>query len=340
MTKKRLDELLAKYEPRLAARFRGLMARVRNRRSVAELEAMIESGAGGEMLATILDDVDAAAKVMASEAVALDAVVGRAVTAWIAGEIGKVVTYDSVNVRAVARLANTREMLRLWWGADQRQAIDAVLQEVGAGLVEGINPRQMAVGIRDSIGLTPERARAVANYRRALESNSRKVFGYDLRDKRSDRAVESAIKSGKPLSQSKIDKLVDKYQARQIASRAEAIARTEAARALHEADAESFEQVVESGDLDEDRIQCEWLAGVAPRTRNHHVPMRGQLRRFRRAFRSGQGNALRYPCDPDAPASETVHCRCKVVRKILPAGKVAVDSDEATSDAAPAAPAP
>ena len=64
MTKKRLDELLAKYEPRLAARFRSLMARVRGRRSAAELEVMIERGASSEVISTILDDIDASAQVL------------------------------------------------------------------------------------------------------------------------------------------------------------------------------------------------------------------------------------------------------------------------------------
>ena len=325
MTKKRLDELLAKYEPRLAARFRSLMARVRGRRSAAELEVMIERGASSEVISTILDDIDASAQVMATEAAALDAVVGQAVSAWIGEEIGKLVSYDGVNARAVQRLTSSRDLLRRWWGADQQQAIDAVLQEVGAGLVEGINPRQMAIAIRDSIGLTPDRARAVVNYRRALEANSRKALGYELRDARSDKAVIRAIKDGKPLSQERIDRLVGRYHERQIANRAEAIARTEAARVLHEADEESFTQAVDAGHLEAARIQCEWHAGVAPRTRDSHVAMRGQLRRFLVPFTSGKGNALRYPCDPEAPASDVVRCRCKVTRKILPAGKVAID---------------
>lgn len=333
MTKKRLDELLAKYEPRLAARFRSLMQRVRGRRSAAELEVMIERGATSEAIGTIMDDVDAAAQAMASEVAALDMVIGRAVSAWIGEEVGKLISYDGANARAVQRLASSRDWLRRWWGADQQQAIDAVLEEVGAGLVEGINPRQMAIAIRDSIGLTPDRARAVANYRKALEANSRRTLGYELRDHRSDRAVARAIKDGKPLSQAQIDKLVNRYHERQIAHRAEAIARTESARALHEADDESFAQAVEAGHLEEDRIQCEWHAGTAPRTRDSHVKMRGQLRRLRHPFTTGKGYSLRYPCDPEAPSSEVVNCRCRVSRKILPAGRVAVDAARASEPA-------
>lgn len=329
MTKTRLDALLARYEPRLAARFRSLMARVRSRRTVAELEVLIESGAGAEVVSQILDDVDAAAKVMAAEAAAIDAAAGKAITAWIAGQVGASIVYDTTNLRAVARLATSRRYLSLWWGQDQREAIEAVLSEVGRGLVTGVNPRQMAIAIRDSIGLTPDRARAVTAYRRALETGSRRALGYELRDKRSDRTVAAASKvGGKPLPQAKIDKMVKRYHDRQIASRAETIARTEANRALHGADDEAFAQVIEGGKLEVDRIQEEWLAGSPPRTRGHHVSMDGQLRRYQETFRSGLGNQLKYPCDPDAPAIETVNCRCKRIRKILPRGQVAVSSDD------------
>lgn len=334
MTRKRLDELLARYEPRLAARFRSLMQRVKAQRTVAELEAMIEAGASGQAVADILDNVDAAAKVMASETAALDLIVGREVSAWLGEELGALIDYDATNYRAVSRLANNRAWLARWWGADQAQAIDAVIAEVGAGLVGGINPRQMATAIKDAIGLTPDRARAVANYRRALEQNSARSLRYKLRDARSDKAVKRAIAEGKPLSPERIDKMVGRYADRQVAQRAEVIARTEAIRALHEAEEESFAQAIDGGVLESTRIQQEWHAGALPRTRESHHAMRGQLRRWQEPFISGAGNELRYPCDPQAPASETIQCRCGVSRKVLPAGKVAVSSADAEREAA------
>ena len=53
--------------------------------------------------------------------------------------------------------------------------------------------------------------------------------------------------------------------------------------------------------------------------------MGGQLRRRGVPFRSGNGNALRYPGDPQAPASDVIQCRCRRAVRILPPGKIAVN---------------
>ena len=67
-------------------------------------------------------------------------------------------------------------------------------------------------------------------------------------------------------------------------------------------------------------------AGDPPRTRGSHHPMNGQLRRHGVAFRSGDGYELLHPGDPNAPASETVNCRCRKTRRVLPVGQVAVNA--------------
>ena len=56
--------------------------------------------------------------------------------------------------------------------------------------------------------------------------------------------------------------------------------------------------------------------------------MRGQKRKWGELFRSGLGNALRYPCDPDAPAGDRVSCRCGRTVRILPVGKAPVGEAE------------
>ena len=125
-----------------------------------------------------------------------------------------------------------------------------------------------------------------------------------------------------------------RYSERQLAYRAEAIARTETQRAAHEAQDEAYQQAVDAGHLDADRLQCIWHAGAKPRTRDSHAAMRGQRRRMSVAFTSGAGVALRYPCDPDAPASEVVHCRCSKSVRVLPVGQSAVNGDAAPAAAA------
>lgn len=317
MTRKRIEELLARYSSRIARRYRQVMARARDQRTISELESALEAGRVGEVLA----EIDGA-KAVAAEVGAADTAIGVEVAAYIADRVSKIVSYDGTNPRAVTRLQVNGQRLITAITEQQRQAIGEVLS---GGLVDGLNPRAVAVAIRDCIGLTPERARAVANYRRALESLSRRALSYELRDKRSDAAVDAAIKAGKPLEAKRIDAMVGRYYDRQIASRAELIARTEMLRSLHEATDESYQQAQDAGQLDLDRVQEEWHSAHDPRTRHSHRAMDRQLRRVGVPFHSGDGNLLRYPGDPHAPTEDSIQCRCRRTKKILPVDKSAIN---------------
>lgn len=322
MTKKRLDELIARMEPRIAKRFRAVMARVKSRRTLAQIEAAIDSGATGQAISTVLDDIEAAAASVAGQTAAVQALVGGEVADYLATKLDKLVSFDGSNPRVVAAAARNRYELIQGLVEEQRQAIGEALR-IGHEL--GLNPRQTAIAIRDSIGLTVEQTQWVANYRRALERGSRKALAYELRDARADRAVEGAIKAGKPLSPERIDKLVDRYAERALKYRSEVIARTEAHRNANEAHDEAYEQTIENGHVDAERIQQKWLKGARPRP--WHNSMHGQLRKWRSPFRSGQGNPLKRPGDRDAPASETAQCNCGRAVRVLPPGQVAVDAD-------------
>ena len=251
--------------------------------------------------------------------------VAAEVAEYLSTRLDDLVAYDVANPRAVARLQRSRLRLIQEISETQREAIAEILR---LGNARGLNPRAMAVDIREVIGLDSYRARVVANYRRALESSDLHALTYKLRDARSDKAIRAAFEAGKGLDKARVDKLVSKYASRQLANRAEAIARTEALRAVHGGQEESWQQAVDDGKLPADRIQQEWHAGAAPRTRPHHRSMGGQKRKWGELFRSGQGNALRYPCDPDAPASEVVSCRCGRTVRVLPVGKAPVGEAE------------
>lgn len=318
VTRKRLEELLARYTSRMARRYRQIMERTRDRRTIAELEVALETG----KIAEVLDEVTAAGEATAAELVTLDAVVGAEVAAYLTRALDKLITYDGTNARAVEALRAQR--LRFVWGLreDQRLAFGETLAR---GLGEGVNPRQIAIGLRESLGLTPDRAQWVANYRRALESADRHALTYALRDRRSDGVVLRAIETQKPLSPKRIDDLVERYYQRQVASRSVAIARTEMLRALHTAQDEAYEQAIDSGILDAARIQEEWHVRVDGKQRDSHGTMRGQLRPYGVAFKTGAGNLIRYPGDPNAPASETIHCRCVKTRRVLAPGQLPIN---------------
>lgn len=323
MTRKRLEELLGRLEPAMAKRYRQVMQRVRSKRTLAQLEAALEGGAG-PLVGAILDDIDAATAVLASRAAAAHTLVAQEVAAALSTVLDELVDYDATNVRAVNALTRSRYALISHINEEQRQAIGEALR---IGQVNGWNPRKTAVLIRDSIGLTPHQTGIVANYRRSLEQLDRKALSYKLRDARSDKTVASAIERGVEIPPKQIDKMVGRYADRQLALRAETIARTETLRAIHEGQDEGYQQAIDAGKLEQSRLQCRWHAGTAPRTRNWHASMNGQKRRHGVPFRSGQGNELRYPCESGAPASEVINCRCGKSVRVLPVGQVAIDSD-------------
>lgn len=318
MTRKRIEEILARYSSRLARRYRQVMQRARDARTLSELETALNEG----RIAEVLEDIRDGGKAIASDVAVIDTAIGLEVAAYIADRVSRVVSYDGANARAVLRLQANGQRLITAITEGQRLSIGEVLS---SGLIEGSNPRAVAIGIRDVIGLTPERARAVINYRRALESLDRRALSYALRDKRSDAAIRAAIEGAKPLKAERIDRLVARYADRQLAQRAEVISRTEMLRALHEATDEAYNQAEDAGQLPRDRAQEQWYAGEDGRTRSSHRKMSGQLRRRGVPFRSGAGNLLRYPGDPQAPASDTIQCRCRRVVRILPEGQTAVN---------------
>lgn len=289
---------------------RGLQL-IRDTRTLEELAILLEGGRIGEALVgaeraagMVVSAITASYLSGASEAIAM--------MAMNPGTI----SFDLSNQRAVdfmrsSRLSLVREMV-----VDQRQVIGRVM----AGAIEdGLNPREHARLFRASVGLTDYQAQVVRNYELALRRGDvENALGRELRDARSDRRIRAAFSGrGAPLSQQEIKRLVDRYRQRWINYRAEAIGRTEALRSVHQGAEDMWRQAFDSGDVDPAGVQRTWRTRMDGRQRDSHGSMTDQKRPVGEPFRSGAGHALRYPGDPNAPASETIHCRCVVVTRIL-----------------------
>jgi hypothetical protein len=104
--------------------------------------------------------------------------------------------------------------------------------------------------------------------------------------------------------------MVDAYENRALRFRAEGIARTEAMAGLHEAQQQAMEQAVESGVISRTDVTFIWHITDDQRTRDAHVPMDGQEVAMGQMFIDGDGNALEFPGDPNAPIETTAQCRC------------------------------
>ena len=178
------------------------------------------------------------------------------------------------------------------------------------GIERGLNPRDQARQFRESVGLTGRQENAVQNYRRALESAAEgdsAALSRQLRDRRFDRTVQRAARTGKPLTTSQINRMTSRYRQRYIKYRAEVIARTEALRSVHAGTEELYRQAIDAGHVQEQELQRTWISAADERTRVSHQNLNGMIRGINETF-PGLAGELKYPGDPDAPASETIQC--------------------------------
>lgn len=216
------------------------------------------------------------------------------------------VDFDRVNERAVRVMRENQLRLVRELADAQREAIRLSMVQ---SIERGLNPRDAARLIRGSIGLTGGQVQMVENYRLLLERGSAEALTRRLRDRRFD----PTLRSGRPLTTQQITRMVDRYRERALVWRSETIARTEALAAVHVGAEQMYREAVFTGVLSENDILRTWRPARDERVRESHSAMRGQQRTgLSDPFISGNGNRLRYPADPAAPASDRIQCRCGV----------------------------
>lgn len=299
----RIDRLVREAQRTFEERFLALVAVLHRQLDLKVLEALLVSGQAEEAMRVI----EAAAQRLGVTWTQSFTRAGETTADWLQRKLGRLeVHFGITNDRAVA--AMRRNHLRLVREFTD-QAREAARSAILGGVHAGANPIEVARRFRDSIGLTAQQERIVANYRATLEAG-RAPTSYKLRDRRFDRSV----KPGMPKAQ--IDKMVDDYRERFVAYRAKVIARTEAIRAAHEGSEEAYSQAIDDGILRADQLVRTWHPAGDRRVRDSHRSMEGQQQPFGQPFVSGHGARLRYPGDPTAPASDSIQCRCAMSTRI------------------------
>ena len=306
-----IERMLNRMTPQLRRTFLANVAAIRGQRTLAELETLVLEG----RLAEAIQRAGEAYATFATEWVNVMVFSGQETGKFITRAINTTVNFDQVNTRAVAAMQENR--LRLVQGLGQQQR-DATQQAIIEGIRAGANPREQARNFRDSIGLTATQEQHVRNFRDALQTDPIKALRRKLRDRRFDPSILGAIRDDKPLTAAQIDKMVGRYRDRYLKHRAEVIARTEALRSVHEGAEEMFSQAIDSGALDPGELVRIWNTAKDERVRSSHAFMHGQIKNPGEPFLSGNGNRLRFPGDTNAPASETVQCRCVVSTRLAP----------------------
>lgn len=307
---KLLEKLISRYETQFAREFLRLVKQIKDETTVARLAKLITDGnvdqaiqLANNRLVTMADIVVQAEIVSAQET-----------AAFIGNSLNSVVSFDQTNVNAVNQIRASRLNLIREITTAQQDTFRSVLTD---GIRRGVNPRQQAREMLDSVGLTRRQTEAVQNYRRLLEEGSSDALRRGLRDRRFDSTVRRAVTDKDVLSKAQIDKMVGRYNERYLRFRAETIARTEALRVAHEGTDLMFEQALENGSIKSEELERTWVTARDGDVRDSHDGMNGQKREWNQPFVSDAGALLMRPGDSSAPADEVIQCRCVLATRIV-----------------------
>lgn len=301
----KLETLLAEIEAQLAADWRDIVGWLREQNTVEDIAQRLQDGLAEGLIVGV---EDAASRFAAA---VHDAYVesGQQAATWLDGLIAAaLVTFDASHWRTTAWAQSNTAELRALLMSEQRETAWAVAAE---GVRAGRTYEAVAGDIRGAIGLTSAQAQHVMSYRRALESGDYiNALTRELRDARSDKTLEAAIRVGTAIPPGKVDAMVRRYEAGWLSFRADTLALHEGSYAVFEGAREMNQQLIDAGATAQ--LKYRWRSRRDAKVRDTHVGLDGQVRAQDRPFESSSGALLRYPRDPLAPRSETRGCRCKL----------------------------
>lgn len=240
--------------------------------------------------------------------------------------------FDVNNPRAERWIRSNAATMVEVIGNEQAAVVrETVRDVVERGIAQGSGPRKMALELAGRVDratgrrvggkivLNSQQSQWVTKAAQELRSGNKTMMSNYLsrtqRDKRFDGIVKKAMKAGEGLSEGDINRLTGKYSDNLLKSRAQIIARTETNRAFTEAADESLRQLVDEGHVKRDSVKRVWDATMDMNTRPSHAATNGQKRGIDELF-DVSGVAMARPHDVNAPASETVGCRCFLRQEI------------------------
>jgi len=206
-------------------------------------------------------------------------------------ELGFSFNYLSPHVVPAIRALEDAALLPL---KDSARAV--VREAVERGLREGASSRAIGKEIRRVIGLGPEQLQQIANFRDALSGAAgRSVTEYNLRNRTVDRLLAKG-----PLTPEQIDRYTEAYRKARIANNATSVARTAAVNAQKSAQALAWQDAIDKGIVDGDRLLKKWISVGDDRVRPEHVKMNGETVPFDATYSNGE----------DVPGESVYNCRC------------------------------
>ncbi|TCV66283.1 head morphogenesis protein [Neorhizobium sp. S3-V5DH] len=331
------DELLATYEPKLAAAFRESIEAIKSSVVLRTVTEALDRG-----------DVAAAIRAIQIEPEAFTALELALQEVFNAGGVSAVqslpqlVAQDGTRVIFQFGVRNlmAETMLRTISSSmvaniveDQREGLRIAFE---AGLARGQNPTRTALdvvgrlsritGRREGglIGLTAPQIELIEKYRdRLLMGDVDGMKAYlelKTRDRRFDRTVAKAIREGKPVPADMVDKIVARLSDRNLLLRGKTIALEETRTALSSVRDVAIRQQIEAGKIQAQDVTKHWLHSGSEHPRMQHVEMAARYKAegvpLDQPFIAGDGTLLMYPHAPEVPARHKIGCKCRLEYRI------------------------
>jgi hypothetical protein len=282
--------------------------------SIEEIVDILATGDIEQLFAQVLDDAFMDSVMVRIREKAFAQAVDN--VSFFAKDLG--VSFGTLNPEVIESIRALDLKMARTLKADVHDAVREVAEE---GLRLGINPRQMARDMRQSVGLTGKQVEWVNNFRSELENNSKAALNRSLGrgffkkpdgsmgfreahaggaglGKRDMATLRRTLGTDQKLSTAQIDRMVEAYRKRLTAWHAESIARTATLDSLKNANRQATKQAVKDGILDANRMMKQRVSAGDSRVREGHVAIDGQRRRMDERYSNGEmvSGDLSYAC--------------------------------------------
>lgn len=206
------------------------------------------------------------------------------------------------------------------------EAMEMVRVVLDDGLISGRSTKAVARDLvgrgrnltGGAIGLTSQQTEATIRARQQLEDLDSAYFRRQLRDRRFDKTIRKAIKEGKPLTASQIDRIIGRYRERQEGHRALGIAQNKTRGAVSAGRDEGFRQVLDRPGVMEVTKRWVWNDGGQQNPRIDHKRLaQAPARPIDQPFIMDDGTVMAHPHDPAAGPKHTMFCHCTGVYRVI-----------------------
>lgn len=327
------DELLAQFEPKVAAAFRECIEAIKSKVILKTVITALERGdvAGAVRAIQFEPDAFAALELALQDAFNAGGInMVQSLPQLVAPDGTRVLFQFGVrNLLAETLLRTQSSTLVTNIVEDQREALRTAFE---AGLARGDNPTRTALDVvgrvsritnrREGgvIGLTTRQVEFIASARESLLSGNvegmSRYLDLKTRDKRFDRAVTRAMREGKPLPADMVAKIIGRLSDRNLKLRGDTIALEETRTALFSARDVAVRQQIDAGKIGAQEVTKHWRHSGSEHPRMQHIEMAARYKKdgvpMNEPFVAADGTAIMYPHAPGVQARHRIGCKCRV----------------------------